>query len=351
VVTPTRPALRRLAFLDAIRGLAALAVFVQHAGEMISPAFSHWCHDYFDVGNFGVAAFFLVSGMIIPASFDRYQSVARFWRGRFWRLYPLYWVNLFIVLALGYAGVTYLPPLFFTRPWLTSLANATMLHEFLGLPNANGAYWTLTVEMVFYVLCSLLFLTRWLSRPILVCLVMAVGLFAINVIADVAFHRSIPTGHASMIVTAFFGTVVYRHMEGRISRAQMLSVLAIVAIVIAHGMWERFTVHATPVQQKVGNLAAMLNSWTLAYVMFFAFFALRGRHLPSPLIGLGKITYSLYLMHGLVIQLVPKFHPDLLWVAVAGVVSIAVSSVTYTWIERPVMRRAETGWAGRPQVV
>jgi peptidoglycan/LPS O-acetylase OafA/YrhL len=339
-VSVHRAPVKRLAFLDAVRGLAAFAVFVQHAGELISPPFQRWCHDWFDMGNFGVVAFFLVSGIIIPASLERYASLARFWRGRFWRLYPLYWANLGALLITGYLGWLALPPFFHTHPWVASLANVTMLQEFVGIPHANGAYWTLSVEMVFYVMCSLLFLRKWLSHSVAICVALALGLFALDVVADVGWHRSLPVGHAAMLVTAFFGTVIYRVRDGTVSWNKAVILLVLVAAVIAHGMWLRFGVHATPIQEKVGTLRAMLTSWGLAYAMFFGFYALRHRALPGPLLWLGKITYSLYLMHGLVIHLLPQFHPALAWGACAGVLSLGLASLTYIGIERPLMRRA-----------
>ena len=58
----------RLAFLDAVRGVAALAVAVGHGLEILSPGFSRWSADWFSPGRAGVCAFFLVSGYRHPAS-------------------------------------------------------------------------------------------------------------------------------------------------------------------------------------------------------------------------------------------------------------------------------------------
>ena len=81
----------RLEFLDALRGLAAFAVILQHAGQNLSPSYSAFAFSIFDLGNFGVTVFFLCSGFIIPISLERQGSLRSFWIRRFFRLYPLYW--------------------------------------------------------------------------------------------------------------------------------------------------------------------------------------------------------------------------------------------------------------------
>ena len=91
----------RLDFLDALRGIAALAVFFAHAYQGISPAFLKWQYRYFEPGQWGVFVFFLISGYIVPVSLERHGSLVRFWIGRICRLYPLY------CLSLGGAILTY----------------------------------------------------------------------------------------------------------------------------------------------------------------------------------------------------------------------------------------------------
>ena len=83
----------RIAFLEAVRGVAASAVLVQHlvAGEF--PAYRDWTRHHLDLGRVGVVAFFLVSGYVIPLSLSG-QTLRTFAVRRFFRLYPVYWVAL-----------------------------------------------------------------------------------------------------------------------------------------------------------------------------------------------------------------------------------------------------------------
>lgn len=77
---------KRLAFVDTLRGIAVLAVVLQHALEQIvlnQPtgsyywAFHYALGEYFNFGRFGVVLFFFVSGFVIPYSFPNSAAPVR----------------------------------------------------------------------------------------------------------------------------------------------------------------------------------------------------------------------------------------------------------------------------------
>ncbi|HEY9524978.1 MAG TPA: acyltransferase family protein, partial [Thermopolyspora sp.] len=65
----------RLAWLDALRGVGALAVVAEHMLPWLVPS---WRPHWFNLGMYGVLVFFLVSGYIIPASLERRGDVRTF---------------------------------------------------------------------------------------------------------------------------------------------------------------------------------------------------------------------------------------------------------------------------------
>lgn len=69
---------RRLAWLDALRGIAALVVVSEHALEPLFPEAQLPVKAAFEPGWYGVMVFFLVSGYIVPASLERRGSVRAF---------------------------------------------------------------------------------------------------------------------------------------------------------------------------------------------------------------------------------------------------------------------------------
>lgn len=123
--------------IQSLRGLAAFAVVICHA-------FPEWAYSY-SLGRLGVEVFFVLSGFIMAHAWGRSD---RFALRRIIRIYPIYWL---IAGAVGLA--------IFIRPELSN-ASPDYLQAMLLLPvrseNAILAVaWTLSHEMAFYALLSL----------------------------------------------------------------------------------------------------------------------------------------------------------------------------------------------------
>ena len=146
----------RLAWLDALRGFAALCVVFDHGSSLLLSPVRDFLYRWLNLGQYGVYVFFLVSGYIVPASLERKGSVKAFWTSRAFRLYPMY------VVAVVLAGVAFLTshgtisgaerhPVTSVFSWLVMLPNL------LTGPNVPNVTWTLSYEMVFYLLLAALF--------------------------------------------------------------------------------------------------------------------------------------------------------------------------------------------------
>src|SRR3954470_15818999 len=149
----------RLAWLDALRGLAALAVVFDHGSTLVVTSTHSFLYQWFNFGQYGVFVFFLVSGYIIPASLERKGSVRGFWVSRGFRLYPLYALAILAAAAaytLGYGTLRGAQH----HPFQSAAADLLMLPNVLGGPNVPNVTWTLSYEMVFYLLLAALFTVR-----------------------------------------------------------------------------------------------------------------------------------------------------------------------------------------------
>jgi peptidoglycan/LPS O-acetylase OafA/YrhL len=91
----------RLAWLDALRGFAALCVVFDHGSTLLILPARSFLYQWLNLGQYGVFVFFLVSGYIVPASLERKGSVRGFWISRAFRLYPMFLV------ALVFSAVAY----------------------------------------------------------------------------------------------------------------------------------------------------------------------------------------------------------------------------------------------------
>ena len=78
---------------------------------------------------------------------------------RFFRLYPLYWFSIAVAVTFLCCGVADVTERDFTAHLVRNvLINLTMFQEYVGTPNALALYYTLAMEMAFYIGFSILFL-------------------------------------------------------------------------------------------------------------------------------------------------------------------------------------------------
>jgi peptidoglycan/LPS O-acetylase OafA/YrhL len=160
----------RYATIDALRGLAALGVFLSHlmTNEMFGEAIRETipgfilrlCHH----GNFGVQVFFVISGFVIALSLSQRpltrSGAFNFMLRRELRLNPPYAVALLGAAALKASFGQPFPDLG------TIAINLFYLQGILGVPEILGVAWTLCIEVQFYLAFLLLLaLDRWLGKP------------------------------------------------------------------------------------------------------------------------------------------------------------------------------------------
>ncbi|THE07586.1 acyltransferase [Microbacterium oleivorans] len=103
-------------------------------------------------GFMGVQLFFLISGFVILMSVEG-RSVGEFVAARISRLFPAYWaaVILTAILIEFIAG----DQLGKSVTLVQVLTNLTMLQQWTGVPHVDGVYWTLAVELLFYLLIGI----------------------------------------------------------------------------------------------------------------------------------------------------------------------------------------------------
>jgi peptidoglycan/LPS O-acetylase OafA/YrhL len=391
----------RLAWLDALRGFAALCVVFDHGSTLMLEPVRDFLYRWLDLGEYGVFVFFLISGYIIPASLERKGSVRGFWTSRLFRLYPMY------LAALALAALAYHTGYGTIRgaehhPGQSVLAWLLMLPNLLTGPNVPNVTWTLSYEMVFYLLLVALFswgvhrrsgwyastfavaavalggvlpmalLTNWAARA-------AHGGVALNGVADALIlggillavsSRSVPARvgasvagltalvlvmvnqgspspwEGSVILALMFtGTLIYRAQQRQPGFSRPMTaaiVVGVLALTTFAGVWhgqQRHLSHQWQIQWATSIL--------LAGATFGLGLAASHRRVPRWCAWLGMISFSVYLLHPLVFdayRATPALHrPHTLpvqWLMFAGCVAVIIglSAVTYYLIERPMQR-------------
>ncbi|MGB6036416.1 MAG: acyltransferase [Cryomorphaceae bacterium] len=174
---------RRIEELDGLRGIAAISVVFFHYFERYDQIYSHenLPTEYFSYGRYGVELFFIISGFVIFWSLINIQKPLDFVVSRFSRLYPVFWVAMsltFLIVSLfGLPGREATTATFF--------GNFLMFHSYFKIPNVDGVYWTLSVELTFYLWMLIIFSFRILKRiDVVALLALIVGaLFQFKIIA------------------------------------------------------------------------------------------------------------------------------------------------------------------------
>ncbi|MEV6346613.1 acyltransferase [Actinoplanes sp. NPDC051851] len=195
----------RLKWLDALRGIAVLAVVYEHFASYLAPDLKLVTVQWFHAGTFGVTLFFLVSGYIVPASIERSGSARRFWIGRVFRLYPAFTVAIALAGLVAQAEYGAVPEGLREHPGATLLAHASMLQEALGFPNAQYQFWTLSYEMLFYLVVTVLFVAGAHRFSAGIALVLAVAAVALG---GVLPTRTFAGSETAMLTAAVVTTVV-----------------------------------------------------------------------------------------------------------------------------------------------
>ncbi|KKW93199.1 acyltransferase family protein [Sphingobium chungbukense] len=323
----------RLTELDALRGLGALCVLVFHYSTRFHELFPQAAHVPFSFlgGNYRVLLFFTISGFAIFFTLDRIGTVADFAVNRFARLYPAYLVAMLLTLGIEYlarASQLLIGP-------GAILANFTMLQGFAFLPEVDGAYWTLTVEIAFYF--CMVAIWKWVGlkrlEPVLL------GWLALRWLY--ALWPGMPERIVMLLVLRYLpffiiGILSYRVWAGQRRWRQQVPYAALALLSIA-------TVDSPDI-----SLAGII-----LLAAFAALVAGRLRFLRlRPLVWMGGISYSFYLIHqhvGFVVMLKMAEAGYSPWTgfAAAFAVALGLGTLINRCVERPAGEAILSWWRRR----
>ena len=152
VVTALKTPVHRFHEIDLLRGLSCAAVVIFHyfshgprTGWM-SNAYYPALDSMARYGYLGVHLFFIISGFVILMSADR-ERPRDFVASRVARLYPALWTAATITAITAWL----LSDQRFATSLSEYLVNMTMVPHWFGVRYVDGAYWSLGIELNFYI--------------------------------------------------------------------------------------------------------------------------------------------------------------------------------------------------------
>lgn len=346
--------LARLACIDALRGLAALSVVLFHLASMTQLALPPWLGPVRSHGWLGVNLFFVLSAFTLFHSGylrrgEQYAGL-RFFVRRFFRIAPLFYLMLAVHLAIKRWHYGLVPEAGEVLVNVGFLFNFSS-QRFLSLVWAG---WSIGTEMAFYALLPLLLAVVDSLRRALVLVGLALLTFGSYValvntdrLADLSLYTSIVT-QAPVFAIGIVAFFLYRRfVAGRQARPGLLAASLLVVFAMLTWLLLRQEVNL----RRPASLL-QLYLWAGNFALLLLGLAL---HSPSLLVNgctrfLGRISYSLYLVHPVVIFSLRSVFAHLagldlpnglafaLGVAVTLLVLVPLAAVSYHLIEEPGMR-------------
>jgi peptidoglycan/LPS O-acetylase OafA/YrhL len=346
-----------LEWIDALRGWAFFGVLVCHVGQKLGDSLPGWIGYWVSNGRFGVQLFYIVSCLTLVMSLDsrsgrEARPVAAFFIRRLFRIAPMFWLAIIFYCTCmarestvwaphGVSGSTIAATALFVHGWNPASINA-----------AVPGGWSIAVEMNFYLLVPLFFMRVTTLRQAVWCAVL--GLF-VSIAADRCLLHFVQPHVAagnmeeflsfrqfwlpSQIPIFALGGVLFhvlrqQRANGDVKSWSMALLLALIALFITESGPSRFLRH-----DLVFGIALFLCAWAVAIQPAAIFVNPITRYL-------GKISYSGYLTHTAVVLLALRwfYNPSsppvglgafALLLSITLVLTVAVSTVTYQFVEVP----------------
>lgn len=325
-----RGAKNRILELDALRGLAAISVVLFHFTMEGKQSES------FKLAESGVDVFFIISGFVILMSAEKVENWKVFARDRFTRLYPAYWVCVTIttvlILANTQSWIYHKYPYEITdNMMIRYLANMTMFQYFFRISDIDGPYWTLLIELLFYIFIITLIVLKkikQIERIGFIILMLSMLYLYDMIIGNFYVHKIIVLFPLIKYFPLFYSGVFFYKMKFY-KKTGLRMVMLLCALIVQC----LFYLYNNSKAMDAPNYIIVL---VCIYGIFMLLLFDKAHFLVNPVtLWLGQISYSLYLCHqylGIRILIPALKNHIALWPAI--VLSLAIVLVLATLINR-----------------
>ncbi len=350
--------------LDSLRGLAAFSVLLGHfmlivPSSIITELINMGPLRIFVASGEAVTLFFVLSGFVLSLPFYNKRKLLYlpYVTKRFFRIYIPFYVSLLIVYftSLTYSGNKVKLSPWFNGSWDSSFSVSQLLNHLLlirSFPNAeyNPVLWSLVHEMRISILFPLImfFILRFNWKLCLfigvLCSMLGLGLYFIF---NKPTHDYFQTFHYVSIFIA--GALLAKYRNYLVEKIRGFTFRHKMTILLLGLFLYLYAKPAFVLKIIFGGrdpfLATILDSWIItigASIIILMSLSIRKISkilLSKPLHFLGKISYSLYLYHCIVLfttihLLFEYFSLWFIW-SLSLLVSLIISTISYYYVEIP----------------
>jgi len=316
----------KLDYIDSLRGIAALSIFFYHIYATIG-GLTEWSFPIsiiperlIDLTLAGIPLFFIISSFTLYLSLDNRVSeekkILKFYLRRLFRIAPLFYL-LLIVVVLD-ALLVQKKALY----WREVLSNFTFTFNLV--PQYSSSLfsdgWTVGVEMLFYLVLPLIFITvhtvrrsiilfigiYWLSKYCRLLIGTMVGenvMMSTNYFFYNFFHWAyiFPIGIICYLIYKSYLPKIKTEYQSPASLV-MLSISFVILLILINNI--TISMALFDVYEPLANLTSLMPMSSLAFVLLILSLSLRSnRFIVNRFTRFyGTISYSLYLVHPFLIN-------------------------------------------------
>ena len=333
-------------FITGLRAIAATMVVIIHTGAFRD--FGVVGQSITSAGKYGVDIFFVISGFTIAKTFTEAKDYRSYLTRRIMRIVPLYWLVISFAMLLWLSGLFSLPywmDEFGAQPDLYNYLMHLSMLSYLDYRIANsilGVEWSIPIEVFWYVcLPFVLGFGKTLPKTVLAILTLLILTAVMSYVSKEAFGTSKPIGWSPVAHGHLFfaGALSYYYRARFMSHAspRMMFVIAGAVALFALALTLDFSGRSELLALCTAALIVCVTPGRAGWVTRFL--------TVRPMLFIGSISYSIYLIHILVVHILG----DLGFLPASGlggfllvyIITIALSSLTYVLVEKP------TNQAGR----
>ena len=323
--------MQRLKELDSLRGIACLFVLLFHYTTRYSEIFNISITSSlinFKYGGLGVDLFFIISGFVILLTIKKTTSPVEFAFKRFSRLYPTFWVCMFITFFIVKSSDL----IDYHRSFSDLLINLTMIPDIFGVKRIDGVYWSLLPELAFYLLMLIMILTKKIKNINIICYIWLIVII-LNSFQDVMPIRvllNLRFGYLFIIGISFY------KIKAEDSNWQN-------HLLILFSYLTSFTI-TDSIEKQIILLGFI--------VVFYLFVYNKLKWIKiKPLILVGKVSYALYLIHQFIGYIIISellkngIENRILLILVPTTIVLVMSYIITFYIEKPIQLFLRKTWS------